>query len=913
MARSSAWHIDWDARIDLGGGKIPVAEAERQSVTAQEILRRLGDRPGVVLADEVGLGKTFVALAVAASTALATRGKHPVIVMVPPALTTKWPQEWDTFRAMCLPEEIVLRATPETIKTPAAFLKLFDDSRYQIAFVAHGALTRQVRDPFTRLAIIRAGFYRTSTLGRVRAAFPRMAASLLSDHRFDEATTSLLLDAPLADWRGIWNRRKSDIHLQEDDPVYLNLHEMIRGSGVSLQPLRDTLRALPIYRNTSFARRLAAARPGLQRAVQAVWDGALSHAPIRSPLLILDEAHHVRNDGKVAGLFASPEALEDADAVGSRGALAGKFDRMLFLTATPFQLGHGELIKVLGRFDGANWASAAQRNAFTQQISDLEGTLNSLQHAALRLEQSWGRLEPPDMTGLQDQWWDADDVSSLPNGRLQQTAVAVRDLSRMTLQAQERLRPWVIRHVRKDRTRRRAHHPGDAIRPGGNPTTGLEVGPDAILPFLVAARARTITADRRISDSGARAYFAEGLASSFEAYRDTRRNRQTFLDTEAPLEATTTHADLQWYLDWIERSLPRDKGPGHPTHPKVAATVARALETWTRGEKTLIFAYYIETGRTLQREISAAIEARIFASAAELLGMPSSDPEAIQAELRRIGENATRAGREGRHELDERLLAMAKGGGLTDDDAATFARVVRGFLRTESFLVRYLLPVGRNARSLVRALDEPNELGEPIAARLERFLHRLSLLPPLRRQQILDDLDTYEKGRIRTLDRSEDRVKSMILPNVRLANGRGDPDTRRVLVSAFNMPFFPDVLISSAVLSEGIDLHWECRTVIHHDLDWNPSTLEQRNGRLDRLGSHSEATSAPIDIFEPYTTGLHDEKTYRVVTDRGRWFNLVMGDDVDLSESATDRMSERVELPRDLAESLALDLSVYRP
>jgi hypothetical protein len=32
------------------------------------------------------------------------------------------------------------------------------------------------------------------------------------------------------------------------------------------------------------------------------------------------------------------------------GALAGSFDRMLFLTATPFQLGHHELVRVLQRF-----------------------------------------------------------------------------------------------------------------------------------------------------------------------------------------------------------------------------------------------------------------------------------------------------------------------------------------------------------------------------------------------------------------------------------------------------------------------------------------------------------------------------------------------------------------------------------
>ena len=35
-----------------------------------------------------------------------------------------------------------------------------------------------------------------------------------------------------------------------------------------------------------------------------------------------------------------------------QGPFAGVFDRMLFLTATPFQLGHHELVEVLRRFDG---------------------------------------------------------------------------------------------------------------------------------------------------------------------------------------------------------------------------------------------------------------------------------------------------------------------------------------------------------------------------------------------------------------------------------------------------------------------------------------------------------------------------------------------------------------------------------
>ena len=73
-------------------------DARRQERTASEILARLKDQPGVVLADEVGMGKTFVALAVAVSVALANHGRRPVVIMVPPTLQEKWPRDFDLFR-----------------------------------------------------------------------------------------------------------------------------------------------------------------------------------------------------------------------------------------------------------------------------------------------------------------------------------------------------------------------------------------------------------------------------------------------------------------------------------------------------------------------------------------------------------------------------------------------------------------------------------------------------------------------------------------------------------------------------------------------------------------------------------------------------------------------------------------------
>ena len=80
---------DLNARLNFKNERVSDRDALRQYRTVAEILRRLENQPGVVLADEVGMGKTFVALGVAMVTALADRGRRPVVVMVPSSLHEK--------------------------------------------------------------------------------------------------------------------------------------------------------------------------------------------------------------------------------------------------------------------------------------------------------------------------------------------------------------------------------------------------------------------------------------------------------------------------------------------------------------------------------------------------------------------------------------------------------------------------------------------------------------------------------------------------------------------------------------------------------------------------------------------------------------------------------------------------------
>jgi superfamily II DNA or RNA helicase len=62
------------------------------------------------------------------------------------------------------------------------------------------------------------------------------------------------------------------------------------------------------------------------------------------------------------------------------------------------------------------------------------------------------------------------------------------------------------------------------------------------------------------------------------------------------------------------------------------------------------------------------------------------------------------------------------------------------------------------------------------------------------------------------------------------------------LIEQFATADGPSVLLSSEVGSEGIDLQF-CRFVVNYDLPWNPMKVEQRIGRLDRLGQKAERIS----------------------------------------------------------------------
>ena len=92
----------------------------------------------------------------------------------------------------------------------------------------------------------------------------------------------------------------------------------------------------------------------------------------------------------------------------------------------------------------------------------------------------------------------------------------------------------------------------------------------------------------------------------------------------------------------------------------------------------------------------------------------------------------------------------------------------------------------------------------------------------------------------------------ILAPSRRVVSIHGGlgPEARRGAVEAFNGGR-ADVLIATDAAGEGLNLHHRCRLVIDLELPWNPLRLEQRVGRVDRLGQRR--TVHAIRLFHPDT------------------------------------------------------------
>ena len=140
--------------------------------------------------------------------------------------------------------------------------------------------------------------------------------------------------------------------------------------------------------------------------------------------------------------------------------------------------------------------------------------------------------------------------------------------------------------------------------------------------------------------------------------------------------------------------------------------------------------------------------------------------------------------------------------------------------------------------------------------------------------------------------------------------GRMSGGVNQRLVRQFRMPGFPLVLITTDVLQEGEDLHTFCRRVVHYGIAWTPSAMEQRTGRVDRIGGlvqrrldGSLEPAAPDEFIQVYYPHLRDTvellQVRRVLRRLNRFLQLIHRGD-----SAVESDDKAIDASRALLEEI---------
>lgn len=1045
--------------MDSSDSKEIDATATRQENTVEALMDRLYDedpavrRELVLLADEVGLGKTFVALGVAWSVlsqrVAAGLPARPVLIVTPGAhaLFRKWQREAETFFKDVLQVENP-RSKVVAVETPHDLVSALRSNQSRIVIARMSAFSGRLTGYDRALAAV------------LHSLFRELEPELSVDQRLEL----------VSEWSHMKSREA--VHLKRS-AHYFSLAESDPYIGFSEPQIRSALRRLKhvdpklIERLQESFKRVAAGeekRSGFLNDLRELARAALGQRINgKLPLVIVDEVHNWKNHPQSWYRFLH--------------TVGGRFERLVGLSATPFQLGPHELSQVLA-LRRCLLLDRDRMNELEASAASLTGHMNHAQAAGKKLRESWAEVDEKDLPELSAAWQahHATYPSTYPlSPHLAVVLENVKALkeSHETLTAS--LRPFLVRHRRSVSHRRwwvgrNADLSSSQLSTQGSSMKwqpGLDVVGDAeLVHYLMMRASHEQKGCKGATDLGA------DLGGSYAFFRENR------------LKSLEKHSlpSARPYLTLVDLAT---RGDSHE-HPKVGVTATRAFNAWLHGDKTLIFCFNLKTVDSIHEAVSQRIadyealtlskafgcsreelpkrllnfqnrlyqyrqsmylmfqdhplagengrvppglamlpndlselalrlaaegpptdrsrfdRRRVLAVAEQVLverwqkedegfkwikGVVGawSDQESLQQVITWIlapdWQHHRRSLVEGvKHEWKEDLLPdeeereILRGESRSDDVVAwetvlsgragrsvlapylpesdnplpsilscwhakalhglphrhrsLATRMLRRMVRSPGFLARFLLDDPATGAALARDSDEAD-------AKWTTLLHQRWVTPPTGGESAKNRFDAYLDSLRKVVDTRENfeayEQASRNQEVVARITGRSDAKERDRHFVGFNTPLVPEVLIVTTVGQEGIDLHRECRHVIHHDLPWNPAMLEQRTGRVDRIGSKAsrmaagDHTQGHLEVVVPYIANTYDEHRFRVVHGRSRLFDVTMGGDcdMDIQNRTSDVMEEDqvvddlfteeraelvVPLPVEIAEALRINL-----
>jgi SNF2 family DNA or RNA helicase len=107
--------------------------------------------------------------------------------------------------------------------------------------------------------------------------------------------------------------------------------------------------------------------------------------------------------------------------------------------------------------------------------------------------------------------------------------------------------------------------------------------------------------------------------------------------------------------------------------------------------------------------------------------------------------------------------------------------------------------------------------------------------------------------------------------HVELFHGSLSPGEKDAAVERFRDGSGPQILLTTEAGGEGRNFQF-CHLMVNYDLPWNPMKVEQRIGRIDRIGQKH-----PVKIFNFSTIGTIEERVVEVLTRRIGVFEETIG------------------------------------
>ena len=106
---------------------------------------------------------------------------------------------------------------------------------------------------------------------------------------------------------------------------------------------------------------------------------------------------------------------------------------------------------------------------------------------------------------------------------------------------------------------------------------------------------------------------------------------------------------------------------------------------------------------------------------------------------------------------------------------------------------------------------------------------------------------------------------------VNVFHGAMNPGAKDRAIEQFRKNSGSQVLICTEAGGEGRNLQF-CHLLVNYDLPWNPMKVEQRIGRVDRIGQNH-----PISIFNLWVKGTVEERVLDILENRIRMFEETVG------------------------------------